>query len=44
MPRELSRRDALKALAAVTGAVALSSVPNKWVTPIVEFGTLPAHA
>ncbi len=44
MTRELSRRDALKALAAATGAVALSSIPNKWVTPLVEVGALPAHA
>jgi hypothetical protein len=40
----LSRRDALKALAAVTGAAVLASVPVKWETPLVEIGALPAHA
>ncbi len=42
--RVLSRRDALKTLAALSGAVALSSLPNKWNTPLVEVGALPAHA
>jgi hypothetical protein len=42
--RPLSRRDALKALAGITGAVALSGLPNKWATPLVEVGALPAFA
>jgi hypothetical protein len=40
----LSRRAALKALAAATGAVAISSLPSKWETPVIEVGALPAHA
>ena len=40
----LSRRDALKALAAAGGAVALSMLPNKWEKPAVKVGTLPAFA
>jgi len=42
--RPLSRRDALKALAGITGAVAISSLPNKWSTPRVDVGALPAFA
>jgi len=42
--QKLSRRDLLKMLAASAGAAALATVPNKWVTPIVEIGALPAHA
>jgi uncharacterized membrane protein len=42
--RKLSRRELLKLAAAATGAAALSTVPNKWVTPVVEIGALPAHA
>lgn len=41
---KLTRRDALKALAAATGAVVLSNLPQEWKTPIVEVGVLPAHA
>ena len=41
----LSRRDALKALAAIGGAAAASALlPEKWVKPVVEAGVLPAHA
>jgi len=40
----LSRREALKAIAAATGAVTLASLPKKWETPVVEVGALPAHA
>jgi hypothetical protein len=40
----LSRRDALKTLAAITGAVTLASLPSKWQTPVVQVGALPAHA
>ena len=41
--RNLSRRDALKTLAAATGAVALTSLPV-WEKPVVKVGALPAHA
>jgi len=40
----LSRREALKAVAAVTGVAVLSSVRNEWETPLVQVGALPAHA
>ena len=41
----LSRRELLKALAALSGAVTTSSLlPEKWVTPEVGAGALPAHA
>jgi hypothetical protein len=40
----LSRRDALKTLAAATGATALSALPSQWETPLVEMGALPAFA
>ena len=40
----LSRREALKTLAAATGAVALANLPNEWETPVIETGLLPAHA
>lgn len=39
-----SRREALKTLAAVTGAVTLAGLPKQWETPLVEVGALPAHA
>jgi len=42
--KALTRRDALKTLAAVTGAVALASAPGRWETPVIEVGALPAHA
>ncbi len=42
--QSLSRRDALKALAATGSALALSAVPDTWETPVVEVGTLPAFA
>jgi hypothetical protein len=42
--QKLSRRDLLKLLTAAAGAAALSTVPNKWETPVVEIGALPAHA
>lgn len=44
MKKTLSRREALKTLAAVTGVAVLSSVKNKWETPLVQVGVLPAHA
>ena len=41
---KLSRRDALKILAAATGAVALANIPSKWKRPELAAGVLPAHA
>lgn len=40
----LSRRQALKALIALTGASTLSALPNKWEKPLIEVGALPAFA
>ena len=40
----LTRRQAIKTLAAVAGAVTLAGLPNNWEKPIVEVGALPAHA
>ncbi len=40
----ISRRQLLKVLAAAAGTAVLSSVPNKWRTPVVDVGMLPAHA
>lgn len=40
----IGRRELLKALTATAGAVTLTSLPGKWVTPLIEVGTLPAHA
>ena len=40
----LTRRDALKALAAITGAATLANLPGKWEIPLIEVGALPAHA
>jgi hypothetical protein len=41
----ISRRELLKALAALGGAVAASSLlPEKWSQPQVGIGVLPAHA
>jgi len=39
-----NRRDALKALAATAGATTLATLPEKWTTPVVRVGVLPAHA
>lgn len=40
-----TRRSVLKKMAVGTAALAGCSVlPQKWVTPLAEFGTLPAHA
>jgi len=40
----LSRREALKALAAASGAVMLAGMPQNWETPVVQVGNLPVHA
>ena len=42
--KKLSRRDAMKILAAATGAAALATIPDKWIKPGLEVGVLPAHA
>ncbi len=43
--QKLSRREVLKALAAIGGAAAASALlPEKWIEPVVEAGVLPAHA
>jgi hypothetical protein len=40
-----TRRSVIRKMAVGTAALAGCSVlPEKWVTPLVEFGTLPAHA
>ncbi len=44
MQQSLSRREALRALAATGGAAALSTLPDKWRKPVVRVGTLPAFA
>ncbi len=45
MPQsQISRRQLIKILAATAGTAILSSVPNKWKTPVVQVGVLPAHA
>ncbi len=40
----LSRRDALKLLAAAAGAAAISNLPPAWSKPELQVGVLPAHA
>jgi len=40
----LTRREALKTLVAITGAATLASLPKHWESPLIEVGTLPAHA
>jgi hypothetical protein len=40
----ISRRHLLKILAAAAGTAVLTTVPNKWKTPVVDVGALPAHA
>ncbi len=40
----LSRRDALKAIAATSGVVALANLPMQWQSPLIEAGALPAFA
>jgi hypothetical protein len=40
----ISRRQLFKVIVAAAGAAALLTLPNKWKTPVVEVGALPAHA
>lgn len=42
--QKLSRREALKLLAAATGAAALTTLPPAWSKPALQVGVLPAHA
>ena len=42
--KNLSRRDALKLLGAAAGAAALANLPEKWSSPELASGVLPAHA
>lgn len=42
--KQLTRRDALKVLGAAAGATALANLPNKWDSPELLSGVLPAHA
>jgi hypothetical protein len=43
--QELSRRQLLKIMSATGGVLATSAfLPNKWLSPMVEIGLLPAHA
>jgi hypothetical protein len=42
---KLSRREALKALSAASGAILTAAMlPDKWAKPVVGSGVLPAHA
>ncbi|NKQ34751.1 MAG: twin-arginine translocation signal domain-containing protein [Chloroflexi bacterium] len=41
---QLSRRQALKTIAALTGATALSALPGRWSSPVLKTGALPVHA
>ena len=41
---QLSRRQALKTITALTGAVTLSTLPGKWSSPVLKAGALPVHA
>jgi hypothetical protein len=44
-PKQISRREVLKALVALGGAAAASTLmPEKWIPPVVATGVLPAHA
>jgi hypothetical protein len=42
--KKLSRRDALKILAAAAGATTLANLPPQWSKPGIAVGVLPAHA
>jgi len=44
-PRQLGRRELLKALAASGAAITMATLlPGKWAKPVIEAGLLPAHA
>ncbi len=42
--KKLSRRDAMKILAAAAGATVLANLPSQWSKPGLEAGVLPVHA
>jgi hypothetical protein len=43
--KNLSRRQALKAILAATGGIGLSAfLPSEWLKPVVKTGVLPVHA
>ena len=42
--KKISRRDAMKFLAAAVGAATVANLPPKWSKPGLEAGVLPAHA
>jgi len=42
--KKLSRRDAMKILAAAVGAATVANLPPEWSEPGLEVGVLPAHA
>ncbi len=42
--KPISRRNALKIIAAATGAATLSNLPGQWLKPVLRVGVLPAHA
>jgi len=41
---KISRRDAIKILAAAVGAATVANLPPEWSQPDLEIGALPAHA
>jgi hypothetical protein len=43
-PGILSRREALKALLAAGSMAGLTVLPERWQSPLIEVGMLPAHA
>jgi hypothetical protein len=44
LEKEISRRTLLKVIAAGCGVVVASSLPRKWVKPVIDAGLLPVHA
>lgn len=42
--KKISRRNALKILAAAAGATTLANLPGQWMKPVLRAGVLPAHA
>ncbi len=42
--KKVSRRNALKILAAAAGATTLANIPGQWIKPVLRAGVLPAHA
>ena len=42
--KQISRRDAMKLLAAAVGAATIANLPPEWIKPGLETGVLPVHA